>query len=1051
MLKELNALGKSSNCRSLIIIDGINESDKKAWKKYLAVIVITIKKYPNVGLILSCRTPFDRQIFTKTSRGSFIAIFHKGFQEIELDAQREFFKYYKIPNPHFPLLTPEFSRPLFLKILCLTFSGKTKSTKSRWIKEIASGQKSMTKLFEDFVNHIGSSIESEFKLPKKKCWQILKGYKTTAGMTVGFAATMANQAKDYVEPNECLSIIKEATGKSNSKTRLILNRLISEGLLSEDVIWHEEVYYNVIRFPYQRFSDHLIARYLLSKYLNTSTEQSIRYSFYKHRPLGKIFEIINNGISYKMPGLASAIMLEFPERVKNSLPIDERELVYYLPKKLRLLAPLVDIFLEGVLWRNKDSFSSQTAKLFGILLTRGSARVQRDVLETCVILASRTGHPYSAERLYIYLSEMKIDERDLLWSEYLRNTYSDSVVHRLLNWVEDTSTSEIDYETARNLILLIALFLTTTSRVLRDKATKSLVLVGERQPKALFEKTIISLNFKDPYVSERMLAACYGVLMRSWAFPKSNLKSCISDFAKDLYDAMFGVKAPHSTTHILSRDYALGCIELAKRIQRNCLGKRSLKCLRKPFQIPRVKIPKANKISEKYCKKADSAIYMDFENYTIGGLVSDRHNYDSKHKVYRGVVRQIKWRILDLGYSTELFQDIDRSISQGNFYREQNNHSKIDRYGKKYSWIAFFEVAGIRADQGLLSEYHPGRISDCDIDPSFPENLRLWQPRLNKFFTDRYKSARDWILSGKSPSYDHLLQLPQVDGLEGPWVSLEGFISESAINDPRRIFTFIDGVFVKPNDIPKLRSKFNSLKYPGNFAIPQPSGDYYTFAGEIPWSKKYGLDYYKDTKSKRHIVQCFEGHKTFFKRKRYSDLTFVEILGLESKPVNIIFKNSEQIIVDEESKPQPKYVKVPQYKTIPGINVEVPIHRLLWESYHSTENEGGGADYVAPALCDFLNLRNKNNNQDLFDKSGQQASVYRLFGDESKYFKSNLFYIRKDLLKKYLKHTHQKLVWFIWGEREFKHEIFDSIRSQVNDLRSSHIHIHKKMKVAKLT
>ncbi|MEZ5348125.1 MAG: hypothetical protein R2714_02840 [Microthrixaceae bacterium] len=46
---------------------------------------------------------------------------------------------------------------------------------------------------------------------------------------------------------------------------------------------------------------------------------------------------------------------------------------------------------------------------------------------------------------------------------------------------------------------------------------------------------------------------------------------------------------------------------------------------------------------------------MDFGNYTIGRLVTDRGNYDFKHREYNGVRRQIADRIGRLGYSTDHF------------------------------------------------------------------------------------------------------------------------------------------------------------------------------------------------------------------------------------------------------------------------------------------------------------------------------------------------------------------------------------------------------------
>ena len=82
---------------------------------------------------------------------------------------------------------------------------------------------------------------------------------------------------------------------------------------------------------------------------------------------------------------------------------------------------------------------------------------------------------------------------------------------------------------------------------------------------------------------------------------------------------------------------------------------------------------------------------MNFRNYTIGRLISNRQNYDFKNKEYKSVLKQVKWRILDLGYEPEKFKAIDNQISDRSFYREpEGDMHKIDRYGKKYSWIAFF-------------------------------------------------------------------------------------------------------------------------------------------------------------------------------------------------------------------------------------------------------------------------------------------------------------------------------------------------------------------------
>jgi hypothetical protein len=130
LLKALNRMGERVCGRTLIIIDGINEADREEWRRGVKLLAQELARFDNLALVLSCRTPFDRQILSDSTRELFVEVPHRGFEEIEFDAQREFFHHYQIPTPHVPLLAPEFSRPLFLKILCRTFAGLTLSGKS---------------------------------------------------------------------------------------------------------------------------------------------------------------------------------------------------------------------------------------------------------------------------------------------------------------------------------------------------------------------------------------------------------------------------------------------------------------------------------------------------------------------------------------------------------------------------------------------------------------------------------------------------------------------------------------------------------------------------------------------------------------------------------------------------------------------------------------------------------------------------------------------------------------------------------------------------------
>ncbi len=433
-----------------------------------------------------------------------------------------------------PLLAPEFSRPLFLKILCRTFAGLTTTAKSSRIRAIASGQKGMTKLFEDFIDDVGRSIENDFGLPHKTCWRILKGHKIShSGPIIGLGVTMAEKLRDHVWSDECEAVVRRITGVDASISKGIAHRMVTDGLLVEDSIYDGE-WKNVIRLSYQRFSDHLICRHLLESNLDLRSKDTVRRSFHKNRPLGQIFRADKFSGTYQLPGLASAIMLEFPERVKRILPAEERELVFYLPKEVWLMRPFVDTFLEGLLWRDHSSFSKQTDQIVQMLLTQQLQSTVFSTMECLVCLASRPGHPYSADRLMRYLLGLSLVERDLSWSEFLRASERVSTVHRSMDWIESEGRQSLTNDAAGVLMRLCAMFLTTTDRRLRDRATKMLVLLGEINPKDLFEVTVASLSANDPYIPERLLAASYGVLMRCWSLRKADLMKTGVEYARQL-------------------------------------------------------------------------------------------------------------------------------------------------------------------------------------------------------------------------------------------------------------------------------------------------------------------------------------------------------------------------------------------------------------------------------------------------------------------------------------------------------------------------------------
>lgn len=997
LLRALDDAGRACNQRALLLIDGINEGSHPTWRRWIPHIERAVARHRHVGLVLSCRTPFEEQIVPKRQLGRWPKFTHAGFADVEFDAQLEFFTYYRIPAPDVPLLTPEFSRPLFLKIICETIRRLGTNASRTYLRDLASGQKGMTRALEDFARYIGNPIEDDFGLPRKSCWLTLKA----------IAGTMAEKLREHVTWDEATAaLITLVPGTGANRARAILDRFVADGLLLSDVNWHfhddnTTTTEPILKLPYQRFSDHLIARHLLEQHLDVESQQSIRRSFYANRPLGKVFAV-RAGHQFEKPGIASAIMLEFPERVKRALDADNRELVFHLPRARQLGAPLREVFLQGLPWRSRDSFGKDTSRLIDYFLNRFNEYSRAETMEILVGLATRHDHPLKATRLYDYLERMSLPDRDLLWSEFLRGLHEQSVVYRIIEWIERSDAALLRPDSAANYLTLLSVFLTTTRKALRDRATFALFLIGLRHPKALFDWTLATMSFNDLWVSERLLAASAGVAMNRWADPAGDaVRAELPVYARLVVDAMFRKNAPFATRHVLRRDYALIAIELARRVDRHAIAAVDLPLLAPPYSQLPTGFPPPNRIQRASVEPMRDGIHMDFGNYTIGRLVRDRGNYQEDHPEYKRVFKQILWRMRDLGYDSERFKEVDRQIANSGWRARANDAERVERYGKKYSWIGFFEMYGLQQDRDRLPDYRQNdRSSDADIDPSFPAAARTWQPSLPDIFTVSPDAPREWIEHGPVPNYDHLLQVDTIEDAPGPWTLVEGYVDEGAPDpsDERRTFTFLRGVLVGNRDLDDLISRFEAARRPGYTEVPDWHDDPYTYAGEIPWSVRFGRALRDSTGVAERDVRTAFGH----------------------------WNGSRTV----------------------GTPVEILAIRYQWESYHSSLNKVSGILVPAPALATAFALTNHSRDWDLYEADGRRATAYREFGATRATHRSQLLYVRSDLLQGYAAATSSRLVTIIWGEREFRYDMHMAVADSLSDLYQRCAHVHKRIVVS---
>jgi len=263
---QLQAVGEERGERAIVIVDGVNEGRRREWREAISRLQSLVASRPSIGLIVTCRTPFESIAIEQKDLDKFHQVTHLGFDDQEFDAQAAFFQYYKLPLPEVPLLDREFSRPLTLKLICQSLQNLTGRKLAKGFAGIASGQKGMTYVLESFVKRVGEAIEHEFGLKPKGCWFLLKGSDQILDKRLaGFAPCMAINLRGYVRPAEADRIIAAHYPAMNPvQRRHLLEVLRTSGLIEEDAIWYstESKFKSrvVFRLPYQRFSDHLISR-----------------------------------------------------------------------------------------------------------------------------------------------------------------------------------------------------------------------------------------------------------------------------------------------------------------------------------------------------------------------------------------------------------------------------------------------------------------------------------------------------------------------------------------------------------------------------------------------------------------------------------------------------------------------------------------------------------------------------------------------------------------------------------------------------------------------
>ncbi len=668
VLAVLGAAAEAAGCIGFLMIDALNESERpERWRSDTRALLAAAAHTRDVAVVLSCRSEFVEAVF---GNEQVARVEHFGFAEATDIAVQRFTQEYGLELPTFPVLNPEFSNPLFLKLTCeaLATLGATR---------FPFGSAGLVAICDAFLEAVNKRLSE----PGRSDFDERDDPVRRAMRAIAILGRGPLQRADVQR-------ITEETLTDRPWSRSLMRGLIVEGVLTE-------LSDGRITFGYQRLGDVMRAAAIAAK-----APEEIRAWL---KGLGDDL--------WRERGVLGALALIVPERLGKELV----DLV--ADDDGRGSYDLVDSFLESVVLRSPESVSPRAVEIVQTLLDNDYRT--EEVWNRLVRIACIPGHALNAEWLHATLAQYGLADRDRSWSTWLVGAVDvddESSVRRLLDWAWPAdlgARSVVPDEVAELATQLFGWFLSTSDRRVRDRATKAIVSIGERAPAAFARALRRFRGTNDPYVVERLAAAACGVVLRTED----------ADAAHRIAEGVAELVADGWPVHLITRDFLRRIFGVARA--RGWSGPEGLPPYGAQWPLESRPVDEIEALAGPpdyaYGSIWHSLTDMgDFGRYVLQSAL--QHVVaDDDRALLHDAERAVFERVLELGWGPELFGEIDRHRSGG-------REGVVERVGKKYQWIGFYETLGRITDHHTIkpawSDAEPGPYSHAeqlvwrDIDPT---------------------------------------------------------------------------------------------------------------------------------------------------------------------------------------------------------------------------------------------------------------------------------------------------------------------------------------------
>jgi hypothetical protein len=851
LLGALDAAAAASGRRFVIFIDALNESpDPRYWRTALEEVRVRVGNREGLAVAVSCRSTYLSVVGLEASDLRWRTIEHRGLYGREDEAATRYFEHYGVQAPRVPLLHPDLTNPLFLKLYCESLQGDLQpSAGSDWASAI----------FERVIRAHSATVDQRLELDPDD--------DVTASALRAFSAGMVEVGRAHLPREQARDLFLDVLPTRDRHPRTLLHQLLDVGLLSRDIVREGNGESDVVRFSYNRFSDHGLAADLLARHVDTEDPGTA------FKPGGALHLWARAGDRGVMEALTNLV----PERFGFEL-VDALEAV---GDRRPFRGWLLRLVLRALPHRDPAAITQRTIEL---LAEDERLRSGDDSFALLCAMAPDPDHPLGGDRLHRLLARTStMAARDRAWGRLLEHAAEPyGAMYRLLRWAERGPYADYDPDVIESACTPLVWLLATPNRASRDQATKALTHVLQRHLSVAAALVKRFSPIADGAIQERLAVTCHGAVLRGgW-------RDC--DGARKLFDTMKScwLEADSAPVDAMVRDALRGTGEWLR--EHGLIDEQALQAVSPPYvsralgNPPRRSTLEARYPTVRYDEpgegyevlwRAIEGTLGDHMRHTImpavERFVRPRYGRREGRLSQDWTARWLFARALSLGWTPVRFGPHDRTFSHG--IRGRSEH---EGFADKYVAIALRELLARLGDHHTFYESYgdkPEHFSGAwqlnlrEVDPTLPpsrlhldeDGAQVYPPPLplddaNAWWVGHAVGwepgddvATDWgCRTADLPELHECLRPIAPDGT--PWVRLDGHTGHVEPQDPTRpeprsviagrdLGFSVQALLVSANDYAAVLTAARAAPPQGN---PEAGMGGAAYLGEAPWAAPAG-------------------------------------------------------------------------------------------------------------------------------------------------------------------------------------------------------------------